>query len=92
MENDLISRKTAKEEIQSWAVRIHDPANLSTEDTMTVLDTLPAVDAVPVRCKDCQFSKFYEESGRRHCRAQNGMYRAVEDMDFCSYGERKVNE
>ena len=45
-DNDLISRKAAKEEIRTWAVRINDPANLSTADTMTVLDTLPTVDAV----------------------------------------------
>lgn len=42
-----------------------------------------------VRCKVCRFSKYFEESGTRKCRAQNGMYRTVEDSDFCSYGERK---
>ena len=46
MKDDLISRKTAKEEILNWAVRINDRANLSTADTMMVLDTLPAVDQI----------------------------------------------
>ena len=53
----------------------------------------PTIDAVPlVRCKDCQFSEYYKCSETRHCRTQNGMYRAVEDDDFCSWGERKDND
>ena len=53
----------------------------------------PTVDAVEVvRCKKCRFSKYFEESGTRKCRTQNGMYRTVEDSDFCSYGEREDNE
>ena len=53
----------------------------------------PTVDAVEVvRCKKCLFSKYFEESGTRKCRTQNGMYRTVEDSDFCSYGEREDNE
>jgi hypothetical protein len=45
-----------------------------------------------VRCKDCQFSEYYKCSETRHCRTQNGMYRAVEDDDFCSWGERREGE
>lgn len=45
-----------------------------------------------VRCKDCQFSKYFEESGTRKCRAQGGLYRTVQDDDFCSYGERREGE
>lgn len=52
--------------------------------------SLPTVDAAPVvRCKDCQFSKYFEESGTRKCRTQGGLYRTVQDDDFCSYGEKK---
>ena len=48
------------------------------------------VDAVEVvRCKDCRFSKCFVESGTRRCRSMNGLYRTVEDSDFCSYGERE---
>lgn len=47
MNNDLISRSAAKDEILSWAVIINKPHLLSKEDTLHVLDTLPAVDAGP---------------------------------------------
>lgn len=47
MDNDLISRSAAKDEILSWAVIINKPHLLSKEDTLHVLDTLPAVDAGP---------------------------------------------
>ena len=48
---DLIDRQAAKEEILSWAVRILDPRNLSTEDTMYVLDNLPTIDPESLRPK-----------------------------------------
>jgi hypothetical protein len=47
---------------------------------------------IKVRCKDCQFSKYFEESGTRKCRTQGGLYRTVQDDDFCSYGERREGE
>lgn len=54
-----------------------------------VVKNAPTVDAVEVvRCKDCQFSKYFEESGTRKCRTQGGLYRTVQDDDFCSYGEK----
>lgn len=52
----------------------------------------PTVDAVEVvRCKDCQFSKYFIESGCRKCRSQKGLYRTVKLDDFCSWGERKYD-
>ena len=51
MNGDLISRSVAKEEILSWAVIINKPHLLSKDDTLHVLDTLPAVDAVVLPCK-----------------------------------------
>ena len=47
---------------------------------------------IPVRCKDCGFSKYFEESGKRYCRANSGLYRTVLDTDFCSYAERVVED
>lgn len=44
---------------------------------------------IPVRCKDCEFSKYYTESGVRKCRTYNGVYRTVSDDEYCSYGERR---
>lgn len=49
MNNDLISRSKAKEEIMNWARVITNPKMLSADDTMYVLDNLPAVDAEPVK-------------------------------------------
>ena len=46
MENDLISRSAAKEEIISWAVCLDKPQLLRKDDTLHVLDMIPAVDAV----------------------------------------------
>lgn len=48
MNNDLISRSAAKDEILSWAAVINKPHLLSKDDTLHVLDTLPAVNAVEV--------------------------------------------
>ena len=46
MENDLISRSAAKEEILSWAVCLDKPQLLRKDDTLHILDMIPAVDAV----------------------------------------------
>ena len=46
MENDLISRSAAKEEILSWAVCLDKPHLLRKADPLHVLDMIPAVDAV----------------------------------------------
>lgn len=101
--NDLISRSKAKEEIMAWAIRIMDIKNLSTEDTMIVLDTLPAVDAVEVvRCKDCKYQRKTWHKDRRMKDSGYWIYwcdrnedpfvsHAVSgrDDEFCSYGERR---
>lgn len=60
--NDLISRSAAKDEILSWAVCLQKPHLLSKDDTMHILDTLPAVDAVEVgSCDGC----YWKEIGRQ---------------------------
>ena len=57
------------------------------------ISKLPTVDAVKVvRCKECLFSRYFEESGTRKCRTMQGLYRTVDDDDFCSYGERREGE
>ena len=53
----------------------------------------PTIDAVEVvRCKDCMFSKVYQNDSSgvmgRFCEAFTQM-RMVLDDDFCSYGERR---
>ena len=52
-----------------------------------VLESAPAVDAVPVvRCKDCKW--LYDEMDDYCCRSHRGLVRICENS-FCSYGERK---
>lgn len=47
---------------------------------------------IPTKCKDCQFSKYFEESGKRRCGSTHGLFRTVRDDEYCSAGERKDNE
>lgn len=92
MKSDLISRSTAKDEILSWAVSIQNPRLLSKDDTMFVLDKLPAVDAVEVvRCKDCKCYIYSEEDGCFSCDALGGLHEP-DAHDFCSYGEKRDAE
>lgn len=52
------------------------------------LENEPAADVAPVvRCKNCRYSNFDPEYGKRWCdRCLSCML--VRDDDFCSYGER----
>ena len=50
---------------------------------------LPAADVAPVvRCKDCRYSGFDPEYGKRWCERCWGSM-LVQDDDFCSYGEKR---
>lgn len=89
---EYIERDKAKEEILSWAVVINRPQNLSTEDTLCVLDSIPAADVVPVvRCKDCKHHKYEDITGYTWC-CLDSHTRRVEMNDFCSYGKRKEGD
>ena len=77
-------------------LEVYDPYSDGYEDGIDrITDWLEFnfVDAVEVvRCKDCLFSRYFEESGTRKCRTMQGLYRTVDDGDFCSYGERREGE
>lgn len=104
--SDLISRSRAKEDLLSWAVAINKPNLMSREDALTVLDIIPAVDAVEVvRCKDCKFQiKVFHEDKRRKeggywlyfCYRNEDQFvcHAVNgyDDEFCCYGEKKEGD
>lgn len=50
-----------------------------------------AADVVEVvRCKDCQYSCFIRSCSKYECRKGCGALKYA--TDFCSYGERKVQE
>lgn len=62
----------------------------SFDDAMLALEDVPAADvAEVVRCKDCVFGKYIEDSGNYKCTTFNGRFGTVKPDDFCSYGERK---
>lgn len=62
-------------------------------DAINAIDNAETVDAVPVvRCKDCKCSN--EERGRHNkkifvCRGLAGLFRIVEENEFCPCGERR---
>ena len=60
------------------------------------IEDAPTIDAVSVvRCKDCMFSKVYQNDSSgvmgRFCEAFTQV-RMVTDDDYCSYGERKEKD
>ena len=65
-------------------------------DVVRYLNTLPTVDAVEVvRCKDCKHKGWIQEV----CHGKSVDYCHIWDScindsgkDFCSYGERKLND
>ena len=53
----------------------------------------PAVDAVPVRCKDCKyFDSGTDEDGKLFFKCLGWVYGGTSEDDFCSHGERKDGE
>lgn len=91
--DDLISKSALNEDLRAYADRKH--MNGQTELANGILKAIsrvkaaPAVDAVEVvRCKYCQHSSCAYVGAQRYCRRHYGERRAVEDMGFCSDGER----
>ena len=71
---------------------------LSSQEIEAIVDEIPAADVAPVvSCKDCKFYfETHNEMDETLClnrQWDSGQpWRAiVKPMDFCSYGERKVN-
>lgn len=81
--NDLISRSALKQDLLKrgfWPVIVKH-----------AVEEAPTIDAVPVvRCCKCEYSWYRSaEPYSRYCKhtGQN-----VGDNDFCSYGERRIDE
>lgn len=97
---EYINREETKRELSEWCISLNSPHLLSRDDTMFLLDNIPAADVAPVvRCRDC---KYYRASSilapNEFCFR---LKHPVEDRpigynfapdDFCSYGERKEND
>ena len=95
MKNDLISRSALLEDICESVVFSGRSGETSAEmrGAHKVVDRIKAaltVDAVPVvRCKYCHHSNCAYEGAQRYCRRHYGERIAVEDMGYCSWGERR---
>lgn len=81
---EYINREKTKRELSEWCISLNSPHLLSRDDTMFLLDNIPAADVEPVvYC--------------RHCRSYNkprlGWCSVHLDCegpdDFCGYGVRK---
>lgn len=80
---EYIERGKAKEEILSWAVVINRPQNLSTEDTLCVLDSIPTADVAPVqhgRWVEYEHEAYNGFAPERNC--MNEVYKERNDERF----------
>lgn len=83
---EYINREKTKRELSEWCISLNSPHLLSRDDTMFLLDNIPAADVAPVvRCKDC---KHHYDCGVHFC-DRLGMDCPDDSDFFCSYGERK---
>lgn len=89
-EKEYIEREAAKIAFQNMEAGSRVSSTLLTpEEFAEYLDDIPAADVVEVvRCKDCKYN------GSISCPTFNDNpngkdWQALEDNDFCSYGERK---
>ena len=56
-----------------------------------VIEAEPTIDAVPVvRCKDCKYITYYYCTCP-HWDSDQYIYPEVDENDFCSYGERRID-
>ena len=58
-----------------------------------IIQGMPTVDAVPVRCKDCKyFDSGTDEDGKLFFKCLGWVYGGTSEDDFCSHGEWKDGE
>ena len=103
MDKEYIEREAAKRELLSWAVCMNHPEYLMRDDTLHVIDSIPAADVAEVtRCRECKY--WGDEAGKlqhwdgvlfARCKVHNYLLDGRHtgwcptENDFCSYGERK---
>ncbi len=70
-------------------------ARMGAEGIIYALEDVPAADVVEVvRCKDCKYAERYKCQvdpcyTRLSCKRRDYYSEGVDELDFCSYGERK---
>ena len=94
---DLISRKALLDVIAETAEGLADCDQQNAAWAMRKyairdITEAPTVDAVEVvRCRDCDYRVFDDVCKEYYCNCVYGMYGAIADNDFCSYGERRAD-
>lgn len=86
---EYIDREAAIKAVEKadYTAVANDADSCNADYLREVIESVPAVDVVPVvRCKDCKY-RTEERRGLVRCRAFNYMPMCVDN--FCSYGERK---
>lgn len=84
---EYINREEIKRELSEWCISLNNPHLLSRDDTMFLLDNIPAADVAPVvHCRHC---RSYNKPRLGWCSVH--MDREGPD-DFCGYGEREEND
>ena len=88
--SDLIERS---EVLKQLRLNHKDVVYIDKNECARRIEAIPPADAVEVvRCKNCVFSKVYQNDSSgvmgRFCEAFTQV-RMVTDDDFCSYGERE---
>lgn len=83
---EYINREKTKRELSEWCISLNSPHLLSRDDTMFLLDNIPAADVEPVvHCKDCAHRT---EMGNCGHPRYHGILPSAYPYDFCSYGAR----
>lgn len=84
--DEYINREETKRELSEWCISLNRPNLLSRDDTMFLLDNIPAADVAPVvHCKDCAHRT---EMGNCGHPRYHGILPSAYPYDFCSYGVR----
>lgn len=89
MNDDLISRQAALR--QKFTAYYTNGAEIKQIEAVPVreIEKLQAVDAVPVRCKNCRYNSNPPERGNAACVLFYGM---TDQMGFCHHGERREQD
>lgn len=82
---EYIDREKTKRELSEWCISLNSPHLLSRDDTMFLLDNIPAADVAPVvRCRDCIYTrKLY---GRLVCKYGTCSGCILREDFFCANG------
>jgi hypothetical protein len=73
------------------AIEVLSDDSVSREDTVTLNSpiSIQSVMAVVVRCKDCKYCWYNNDTENLECKHNKGLREKIYGNDFCCYGERR---